>query len=165
MNLKFSQNSISAKDFNLGKQFMQEYVNQFDISKDKLHLGIVQFAGEHSDCRIETNITFEVKIINKTIANMQQIKGQTPMLRGTVDVCKIYCLKGLELAKELLDDHLVKLPERAGLIKTIILLTDGRPTRPSSDPKPVIKLAKELRAKGVTIFFIGVGNADMNVGK
>lgn len=50
-------------------------------------------------------------------------------------------------------------------MKTIILLTDGKPTRPSNDPKPVINYARKLRAEGVTIFFIGVGKADMQTGQ
>jgi hypothetical protein len=68
----------------LGRQFIQEYVNQFDIREDKVHLGIAQFAGTDEASRVEINITSNVLAINKTIESMKQIGGSTPMLKGGV---------------------------------------------------------------------------------
>jgi Ca-activated chloride channel homolog len=57
----------------------------------------------------------------------------------------------------------MSVPETKGRVRTVVMLTDGRPTIGEDDPVKIVGFAKECAAKGLRIYTFGVGS-DVHTG-
>ncbi|KAF5897624.1 collagen alpha-6(VI) chain-like, partial [Clarias magur] len=135
--------SISYEDFDEMKAFILEFLHMFEIGPNKVRIGVVKFASH-------ANIVFRLNTYNTNSDVEKAVKGIIMDGGGTrIDL-------GLEAMIPLFKQASQTRKEKVREI--LIMITDGK-----SEPvgTPVNVPAEELRRENITIYAIGVKDADM----
>ncbi|XP_048464938.1 collagen alpha-3(VI) chain [Rhincodon typus] len=130
--------SINTEDFRKMKTFMDAIVNKTSIEDKNVHIGLIQFASSPK-LEFELNVHSRKADLLTAISNMQQLGGGT--LTG----------RALRFAVDYFDEAK---GGRPNVPQYLIVITDGE----AQDE--VLQPAKALRDKGVTVFTVGVFNAN-----
>ncbi|EGW05664.1 Collagen alpha-6(VI) chain [Cricetulus griseus] len=133
-------NSIHPNDFQKMKEFLASVVQDFDVSLNRVRIGVAQFSDSYRSEFLLGAFTGEKEISTK-IESIQQIFGYT------------HIGEALRKARSYFR------PDRgsrinAGTPQVLLVLTDGQ----SQDE--VAQAAEELRHKGVDIYSVGIGDVD-----
>ncbi|XP_053350352.1 collagen alpha-6(VI) chain-like [Clarias gariepinus] len=130
--------SFESEDFSKMKKFMNTIISKSVIGKDSVQFGVVQFS---SDLHAEFSLnTFSNKHeMQQTIDDMKQRVGRT--MTGNA----------LRFVTEYFDPHQGGRPSTPQIL---IVITDGESQDAVAQP------AQTLRDKGITIYSIGVRNAN-----
>lgn len=130
--------SVRSDDFQKVKDFMQSFVNSIDVGLDNVRIGLLQFSSKmREEFQLDRYNTADD--MGKAIQKMKQIRTGTQT--G----------KALNLAAPYFDRPKGGRPE---LKQYLIVVTDGE----SHDS--VVKPARAIRKKGVTIFAIDMLRAN-----
>uniref|UniRef100_UPI00398E99DF collagen alpha-6(VI) chain-like n=1 Tax=Pristiophorus japonicus TaxID=55135 RepID=UPI00398E99DF len=130
--------SINTEDFGKMKIFMDGIVNKTSIGEENVHVGLIQF-GSDPRSEFQLNVHSVEADVHRAIDNMQQMGGGTNTGRA------------LRFAADYFDEVKGGRPDTP---QYLIVMTDGE----SQDE--VLQPAKTMRAKGVTVFAVGVFNAN-----
>ncbi|XP_069051376.1 collagen alpha-6(VI) chain-like [Lepisosteus oculatus] len=131
--------SIDPQDFLDVKKFIKEMICMFRIGPQSVRIGVVKYAGTPT---VEFTVTEHInkKDLERAVERVQQLGGGTQ----TGDALRSMSA----LFQKAASSRNRKTPQ------FLIVITDGK----SQDT--VVDVAKELRAQGITIYAIGVGDAD-----
>ncbi|XP_077453777.1 collagen alpha-6(VI) chain isoform X2 [Stigmatopora argus] len=130
--------SIKGTDYAIMKNFTTQLVSSFNVSQDLFRVGVAQFDDSFQD-EFHLNRYLGEEDVNKHIMDMKQRKGSTYI--------------GNALAK--IQDYFQEgngSRRAADVPQNLVLITDGESTDEVQTP------ADNLRALGVEIFVIGIGN-------
>ncbi|XP_028297954.1 collagen alpha-6(VI) chain isoform X2 [Gouania willdenowi] len=130
--------SIASTDYTLMKKFTMDLVSSFKVGEDLVRVGVAQFSSDFQQ-EFYLNQYFTEKAVFEHVLKMQQLGGGTKIGR----------------ALEAILDHFEESrgSRRASLVsQNLVLITDGE----SEDD--VADAAERLRARGVEVFVIGIGN-------
>uniref|UniRef100_A0A8C8RRD2 VWFA domain-containing protein n=1 Tax=Pelusios castaneus TaxID=367368 RepID=A0A8C8RRD2_9SAUR len=133
-----SSESIRPVDFQKMKDFMQLVVNRSDIGADKVQIGLLQFSSEPQE-EFQLDRYNSKADLRRAISGIRQIKSGT--LTG----------KALTFASSYFDESKGGRPR---VRQYLIVITDGEAQDSVSEP------AKTIRNKGITIYAIGVLQAN-----
>lgn len=128
-------NSISSLNWDKAITFTNKLVNGFNVSADQVEIAVVQFSER---ARTEIGLSADPVAIHSAITNMVQMKLNTDTYAG-FDMAKTIFAGGR--------------PTATG--KVMIFLTDGN----QNEGLPAKEITDQLKASGVIVFGIGVGNA------
>uniref|UniRef100_A0A672GL26 Collagen, type VI, alpha 4a n=1 Tax=Salarias fasciatus TaxID=181472 RepID=A0A672GL26_SALFA len=128
--------SIASADYALMKSFTTDLVNSFKVSADLVHVGLAQFSSEFQH-EFYLNQYLTETAVSEHIQKMQQLGGGTNIGRALNAI-----LGHFEAANG----------ARWGISQNLVLITDGE----SQDD--VQDAADKLRALGIEVFAIGIGN-------
>jgi len=127
--------SIQSSDWDKALQFTNKLVNGFNVSSDQVEIAVVQFS---ESARTEIGLSDDAAAIHTAVSNMNQMQLNTNTHAG------------FQQAKSIFDNQ--GRPTANG--KLMIFLTDGN----QNEGFPAKAESDKLKASGVTIFGIGVGN-------
>ncbi|XP_059508798.1 collagen alpha-6(VI) chain-like [Stegostoma tigrinum] len=133
-----SSGSIQAEDFAKMKKVMTAFVSKINFGLDKVQVGLIQFSSRPK-AEFQLNVHSAKADLVTAISNMQQLGGGT--LTG----------RALRFAADYFDEAK---GGRRNIPQYLIVITDGE----AQDE--VLQPAKALRDKGVTVFAVGVFNAN-----
>nr|XP_042137484.1 collagen alpha-6(VI) chain isoform X1 [Peromyscus maniculatus bairdii] len=133
-------NSIHPNDFQKMKEFLASVVQDFDVSLNRVRIGVAQFSDSYRSEFLLGTFTGE-KEISTQIESIQQIFGYTHIGEALRKVRHYF-----------LPDTGSRI--NAGTPQVLLVLTDGQ----SQDE--VAQAAEELRHKGVDIYSVGIGDVD-----
>ena len=144
--------SVGATNHELALDFMQAVVNFFDIEANRTRVGVVSFS---TGARAE--FWFGDHLINQAV---DTAIGRVPFRGGWTHTAVALLVARLAFV----DIHnLVNIrisgarPVSAGIPRVVVLITDGRSNHYYIDPH-----ADDLKAAGVTVYSVGIGNYDIN---
>lgn len=130
--------SINSNDYITMKKFTTDLIKSFKISKDFVHVGLAQFSSNFQH-EFYLNQFYSEEAIAKHILDMQQLGGGTNIGRALESIRDYFeASRGSRSAE--------------GISQNLVLITDGE----SQDD--VEDAAVRLRAMGVEVFTIGIGN-------
>jgi len=129
-------NSIRLGAFDTMKDFARQIVDSFNVGPAGAHVGVVQFSHTGSSSNVVA-LSGDPLRVRQAIENMQQIRGGTDIAEG------------LTLGVEQLRNGRPQAP------KVILLITDGR----SDERTDPVGTAGRIKAGGITIFAIGIGDS------
>ncbi|XP_067148283.1 collagen alpha-6(VI) chain-like [Apteryx mantelli] len=129
--------SISKSNFSVMKTFMKEIVDSFVISKEKVHVGVVQYSQDPQK-EFSLNDFYTNTIIKEQIDSIEQLRSST------------FTGKGLRFVQSLFE------PANGGrnsqgVSQNLVVITDGH----SNDTVEDAALA--LRSDGIHVFAVGIG--------
>ncbi|XP_021243394.1 collagen alpha-6(VI) chain isoform X2 [Numida meleagris] len=132
--------SISENSFSIMKTFMKDVVDNFIISRDKVHVGVVQYSHEPQK-EFYLNEFYSDTIIKEQINRIEQLKSST------------FTGKGLRFVQSLFE------PDNGGrksqgVSQNLVVITDGH----SEDIVDYEAMA--LRSNGIHVFAVGVGTVN-----
>ncbi|KAK1895563.1 Collagen alpha-6(VI) chain, partial [Dissostichus eleginoides] len=130
--------SINQEDYTIMKQFTTDLVNSFKVSENLVRVGLAQFSSEFQD-EFDLNKFYSQDVLNKHILSMTQRGGGTNIGRA-LDSIRGYFEASRGSRRS------------AGISQNLVLITDGE----SQDD--VEDAADRLRALGIEVFAIGIGN-------
>lgn len=133
-------NSIHPDDFQKMKGFLVSVVQDFDVSLNRVRIGVAQFSDSYRSEFLLGTFTGE-REISTQIEGIQQIFGYTH-IGDALRKVKYYFQP--DTGSRI----------NAGTPQVLLVLTDGR----SQDE--VAQAAEELRHKGVDIYSVGIGDVD-----
>ncbi|KAL6081557.1 hypothetical protein STEG23_000578, partial [Scotinomys teguina] len=133
-------NSIHPSDFQKMKEFLASVVQDFDVSLNRVRIGVAQFSDSYRSEFLLGTFTGE-KEISTQIESIQQIFGYTHIGEALRKVRHYFQ-----------PDTGSRI--NAGTPQVLLVLTDGQ----SQDE--VAQAAEELRHKGVDIYSVGIGDVD-----
>ncbi|XP_057624395.1 collagen alpha-6(VI) chain [Chionomys nivalis] len=133
-------NSIHPNDFQKMKEFLASVVQDFDVSLNRVRIGVAQFSDSYRSEFLLGAFTGE-KEVSSQIESIQQIFGYT---RIGDALRKVRHYFRPDTGSRI----------NAGTPQVLLVLTDGR----SQDE--VAQAAEELRHKGVDIYSVGIGDVD-----
>ncbi|XP_043921565.1 collagen alpha-6(VI) chain-like [Protopterus annectens] len=135
-----SSGSISKTNFDIMKNFTKQVINSFEIGQNRVHMGVCQYSTNPKK-EVYLNEIYEKKNLYNKINNIIPLKQNT--LTGSA----------LKYVATFFD------PQQGGrsmsVPKFLLVITDGVSQDQVSTP------AAELRNKGVNIFSVGVGKANI----
>lgn len=133
--------SIYPQDFQDMKKFMLEFIDTFRIGPQHVRLGVVKYADSP---KLEFDLTthMDKETLEKAVEEIQQVGGGTETGRALNFMGPLF-ERAMKTRGHKVSEYLV-------------VITDGE----SSDK--VKAPAEALRAQGVTIYAIGVKDANMN---
>ncbi|XP_070768321.1 collagen alpha-6(VI) chain-like [Enoplosus armatus] len=130
--------SIDANDYITMKKFTTELVNSFKVSEDLVRVGLAQFSSTFQN-EFHLNQYYTEQAVAKHILNMQQFGGGT----------------NIGLALDSIRDYFEASRgsrRSAGISQNLVLITDG------DSQDDVEDAADRLRALGIEVFAVGIGN-------
>ncbi|XP_010770923.1 collagen alpha-6(VI) chain-like, partial [Notothenia coriiceps] len=130
--------SINQEDYTIMKKFTTDLVNSFKVSEELVRVGLAQFSSEFQD-EFDLNKFYSQEAVNKHILSMTQRGG------GTKIGLALDSIRGYFEASR-------GSRRSAGISQNLVLITDGE----SQDD--VEDAADSLRALGIEVFAIGIGN-------
>ncbi|XP_038652305.1 LOW QUALITY PROTEIN: collagen alpha-6(VI) chain-like [Scyliorhinus canicula] len=130
--------SINAKDFLKMKQFISVLVNKTNLGVDKIQIGLVQFSSK-PEAEFQLNEHSAKADLFRAIDGVQQMGGHT------------YTGHALSFTADYFDKAR---GGRPGVPQYLIVITDGE----AQDE--VLQPARTIRDKGVSVFAVGVFNAN-----
>ena len=148
--------SLSSSDFSEEKKFITNLLNEIAVGNEATRIEVITFGSTAS--RYIEQISYPAGTKNKCTFNElfnplpQSINGWATNMKEAFSQAKEVCVGEYSGNKR---------GTLATLRTTVILITDGKWNRPSSDPSPVT-YAQDLITAGAEIFAIGVGNIDYN---
>jgi len=144
--------SVGFTNHRLALGFMQAVVNFFDVEANRTRVGVISFS---TGARAE--FWFGEHLTNQAV---DTAIGALPYRGGWTHTA--VALWAARLA--FLDIHNVinirisgARPVSAGIPRVVVLITDGRSNHYPLDPP-----ATDLKAAGVTVYSVGIGNYDIN---
>lgn len=146
--------SLSGSDFSEEKKFITNLLNEISVGMEATRVEVIPFGSTASIFIDQVSVPALTK--NKCTFNekfnpmVQSINGYMTNMKDAFQLAYDVCL-GQYSGQKRGPLNLVK--------TTVILLTDGRWNRPSSDPSPV-SIATQLHDASVEVFAVGVGNID-----
>ena len=138
--------SVGSSNHQLGLQFMESVVGFYDISPDGTRVAVISFStGAKVEFDFDDHST--LRQVQRAIRDIGYSGGYT------------HTALALELAMELFNDPSSSgaRPASAGIPHVVVLITDG-----SSNTYSITQPAIDLRAAGVTVYSIGIGNYNLN---
>lgn len=140
--------STTPEDFSKIKEFMKSAVSKFIIGKNSVQVGVVQFSS-YSKTEFALNTFSDRSQMQQTINDMQQQEQPIKNMKQLGEGTKIGA--ALKFVSEYFDQ-----PKggRSNAPKFLIVITNGRSTDNVAQP------AQALRNKSITIYSIGVGDAN-----
>ncbi|RXM37103.1 Collagen alpha-6(VI) chain [Acipenser ruthenus] len=131
--------SIYPQDFLDMKKFINDMVRMFIIGSDSVRIGVVQYSDSQ---KVEFTVTQYTtkKDLETAVKNIQQLGGGTNTGHALTSMNKLF--------RTAASSRQTKVPQ------FLITITDGK----SQDQ--VMEAARDLREEGVTIYAIGVRDAD-----
>lgn len=133
-------NSIHPDDFKKMKEFLASIVQDFDVSANRVRVGVAQFSHTYQPEFPLGNFIGQ-KEISFQIESIQQIFGYTHIGAALRQVGHYF---RPDMGSRI----------QAGAPQVLLVLTDGR----SQDE--VAQAAENLRRKGVDIYSVGIGDVD-----
>ncbi|XP_026172742.1 collagen alpha-6(VI) chain-like isoform X2 [Mastacembelus armatus] len=133
-----SSGSIYPEDYDKMKDFMKSVINKSIVSKNEVHVGIMQFS-TIQQLEFPLNRYYSKEEMSKAIDAMQQIGGGTHTGEAITEVSQYF-----EAARG----------GRPDLRQRLVVITDGEAQDEVKGP------AEALRAKGVVVYAIGVVDAN-----
>lgn len=130
--------SIDPKDYSIMKNFTIELVKSFKVSENTVRVGLAQFSSEFQD-EFDLDKYYSTQAITTHILKMHQRRGGTLIAKALTSI-KAYFEASRGGRRS------------AGVSQNLVLITDGE----SQDD--VEDAAIELRALGIEVFAIGIGN-------
>ncbi|XP_034057186.1 collagen alpha-6(VI) chain isoform X2 [Gymnodraco acuticeps] len=130
--------SINHEDYTIMKKFTTDLVNSFKVSENRVRVGLAQFSSEFQD-EFDLNKFYSQEVMNKHILSMTQRGG------GTNIGLALDSIRGYFEASR-------GSRRSDGISQNLVLITDGE----SQDD--VEDAADRLRALGIEVFAIGIGN-------
>ncbi|XP_008296192.1 collagen alpha-6(VI) chain isoform X2 [Stegastes partitus] len=130
--------SIASTDYSIMKKFTTELVNSFKVSEDLVRVGLAQFSSNFQN-EFYLNQFYTEEAVSKHIFNMRQLGGGTN-IGLALDSIREYFEASRGCRRS------------AGISQNLVLITDGE----SQDD--VEDAAERLRALGIEVFAIGIGN-------
>ncbi|KAJ8290828.1 hypothetical protein GJAV_G00018050 [Gymnothorax javanicus] len=135
--------SIVPTDFQSIRKFMTSMVNNTDVGENRTRFGAIVYSDEPK-ISFTLNQYYNKKEVRKAIANVEQPGGDTYTARGLT-----YSLDYFE-------------PQYGGraaadIPQILIVITDGE----ASDSKDLRMSAGAVRQKGIKVYSVGVGGADI----
>uniref|UniRef100_UPI00398F1C8D collagen alpha-6(VI) chain-like n=1 Tax=Pristiophorus japonicus TaxID=55135 RepID=UPI00398F1C8D len=130
--------SIKQEDFQEMKSFIHAFVDNISVGSDKVQIGVIQFSTD-PELMFQLNHYTLKADVNSAIDNMQQLGGGTNTGRA------------LRFTADYFDEGKGGRPDSP---QYLIVMTDGE----SQDE--VLQPAKDMRAKGVIVFAVGVFKAN-----
>ncbi|XP_040899842.1 collagen alpha-6(VI) chain-like isoform X2 [Toxotes jaculatrix] len=130
--------SIDTGDYAIMKNFTVDLVNSFKVSKDLVRVGLAQFCSSFQD-EFYLNKFYTEQEVTKHIMDMQQTGGGTN-IGLALESIKAYFEASHGSRRS------------AGISQNLVLITDGE----SQDD--VENAADDLRALGIEVFAIGIGD-------
>lgn len=133
-----SSNSIGEKDFAEVRKFLHAVVDKFNLQKDKVRLGLVQFSDQpYPEFLLGDYV--DKKDLHQKLDNLIYRKGGTNTGQALTFVHENY----FNLARD-------------NVPRIAIVITDGESRDPVEEP------AQKLRNQGVSIFIIKVGKGNIS---
>ncbi|OWF46122.1 uncharacterized protein LOC110456139 [Mizuhopecten yessoensis] len=132
-------NSLSMDDNIRSKMFIQDIVNDFQVSLDKTRVGLVTYS-THATTRFHLNTYGSSSAVSTAIDNVPFDSGTTATDEA--------------LIKALTDVFQVSHGSRPDAVKVLIVITDGV----SNDRLNTIHAAQGIHDNNIVIFSIGVGS-------
>ena len=138
--------SVGSTNHQLGLEFMESVVGFYDISPDGTRVSVISFSTD-----VTTEFDFDdrstLRRVQRGIRRIGYSGGYT------------YTALALDRATELFNDPSISgaRPPSAGIPRVAVLITDGR-----SNVYDITQPAIDLRAAGVTVYSIGIGNYNLN---
>ena len=138
--------SVGNDSHQLGLQFMESVISFYDISPDDTRVAVISFS-------TGANVEFDFD----DHSTLRQVQGA--ISRISYNGGYTHTAIALELAAELFNDPSSSgaRPISAGIPRVVVLITDGR-----SNTYSITQPAIDLRAAGVTVYSIGIGNYNLN---
>ena len=138
--------SVGSSNHQLGLQFMESVVGFYDISPDGTRVAVISFSSGARE-EFDFDHRFTLRGVQRSIRRISYNGGYT------------HTALALELATELFNDPSSSgaRPASAGIPRVVVLITDGR-----SNTYSITQPAIDLRAAGVTVYSIGIGNYNLN---
>lgn len=133
-------NSIHSNDFQKMKAFLASVVQDFDVSTNRVQIGVAQFSHTYKP-EFPLGTFIGKKEISFQIENIQQIFGYTSIGAALQQVGHYF---QPDMGSRI----------NAGTPQVLLVLTDGR----SQDE--VAQAAENLRHKGIDIYSVGIGDVD-----
>ncbi|KAI9521245.1 hypothetical protein NQZ68_007559 [Dissostichus eleginoides] len=130
--------SINQEDYTIMKKFTTDLVNSFKVSENLVRVGLAQFSSVFQG-EFHLNKFYSQEVVNKHILSMTQSGGGTNIGRA-LDSIRGYFEASRGSRRS------------AGISQNLVLITDGE----SHDD--VEEAADHLRALGIEVFAIGIGN-------
>lgn len=130
--------SIQGNDYTTMKSFTIDLINNFQISKDLVHVGLAQFSSTFQH-EFYLNQFFTEQAISAHVRSMQQLGGGTNIGLALNAIRQYFKASHGSRRAE-------------GISQNLVLITDGE----SQDD--VEEAAQLLRALEVEVFTIGIGN-------
>uniref|UniRef100_A0A3Q3IQW3 VWFA domain-containing protein n=1 Tax=Monopterus albus TaxID=43700 RepID=A0A3Q3IQW3_MONAL len=131
--------SIYPNDFHDMKKFMIEFLHTFRIGPQHVRLGVAKYA-DSPDLEFDLTTYSDASALENAVENIKQLGGGMETGRA------------LEFMGPLFDN--AKASRGHKVPKYLIVITDGKSSDEVKDP------AAKVRAQGVTIYAIGVKDAD-----
>ncbi|XP_071402743.1 LOW QUALITY PROTEIN: collagen alpha-6(VI) chain-like [Centroberyx affinis] len=131
--------SIYPKDFNDIKKFMIEFIHTFNIGPQHVRVGVAKYA-DSPNLEFDLTAHSDVNSLEKAVENIKQIGGRT-----NTGAALSFMGPNFDRATAT-RGHKVR--------EYLVVITDGKSADEVKAP------AERLRAQGVTIYAIGVKNAD-----
>lgn len=130
--------SIDSADYTIMKQFTTDLVNSFKVSQDLVHVGLAQFSSIFQN-EFYLNQFYNEEAVTKHIMDMVQLGGGTNIGLALDSISEYFeASRGSRRS--------------AGISQNLVLITDGE----SQDD--VEDAADRLRAQGIEVFAIGIGD-------
>ncbi|CAF1664498.1 unnamed protein product, partial [Adineta ricciae] len=133
--------SVGSKNYELQLKFTKDLLQRANVGENKTHVGVINYSGE---IEILTWLTTDYKLSQK----LKKIDKATYFGKGTDTAGALK-----QAARVFSYKNGLRLPED-GAAPVIFVITDGE----SADRKATIAAAKVLKANGIHIVSVGVGN-------
>uniref|UniRef100_A0A3P8U058 Collagen type VI alpha 6 chain n=1 Tax=Amphiprion percula TaxID=161767 RepID=A0A3P8U058_AMPPE len=130
--------SIASTDYTIMKKFTTELISSFKVSEDLVRVGLAQFSSNFQN-EFYLNQFYAEKAMSQHILKMRQLGGGTNIGLALDSIREYFeASRGCRIS--------------AGISQNLVLITDGE----SQDD--VEDAADRLRALGIEVFAIGIGN-------
>ena len=140
--------SVGPTNHRLALDFMQAVVNFFDVEANRTRVGVISFStGARAEFWLGEHLTNQA--VDTAIGALPYRGGWTQTAIA------------LYLARLVFLDHNLHIsgarPVTAGIPRVVVLITDGRSNHFYLDPH-----ATNLKATGVTVYSVGIGDYDID---
>ena len=134
--------SVGEDNHDLALEFMESVVNFYDISPDRTRVSVVTFS-----------TGAEIEFFFDSFSSLRRVTREIGRIRYSGGWT--HTGLGLDVAADMFNDpsYSGARPLSAGIPRVAVLITDGR-----SNTYSILQPATDLRAAGVSVYSIGVGN-------
>ena len=133
--------SIKPTDYTLQKTFAENLLRRSNVGQNKTHVGVINFSnGFETLTRLNTDYDLNAKI--------RRVNAATHFQSGTNTA------RALEEANVVFSAAQGLRPVEEGAAQVIFVITDGA----SDDEKKTLRAADTLKAKGIQLISVGVGD-------
>jgi len=144
--------SVGSINHRLALDFMQAVVNFFDVEANRTRVGVISFStGARAEFWFGEHLTNQA--VDTAIGALPYRGGWThtavALLVARLAFLDIHNLVNIRISGAR--------PISAGIPRVVVLITDGRSNHYYLDPP-----ATDLKAAGVTVYSVGIGNYDIN---